>query len=219
MEQGHKVEREEVGAIPLHQHIQSSSSSRHLHPHLRSHLPREAAAAKAAEAAARKAERDALLAAEENAQRATPKGSNVKAAQKKSKGTLDLSQLDHDSASDAVSDKKAPALNASNIDDALDVLSLTTANPNDLKIDRHPERRFKAAYKAFEERRLPEIEAENPGLRKQQRIEIARKEFEKSPENPFNQAGNVNYDAQKEEVEEQRKRVKEGVEGRLAEKS
>lgn len=170
----------------------------------------EAAADKKAEAAAKKAERDRLLAEEEATQRATPKGANKKTAEKKSRGTLDLSQLDEPSGN------KASALNASGIDNALDALSLTNSS-NDTKVERHPERRFKAAYKAFEDRRLPEIEAEHPGLRKQQRIEIVRKEFEKSEENPFNQAS-VRFDASKEEIAEQRRKVREGVENRLGEK-
>jgi hypothetical protein len=65
---------------------------------------------------------------------------------------------------------------------------------------------------------LPEIEVEHPGLRKKQREDICRKEFEKSEENPFNQAGIVGYDAGREEVAEHKKKVREGVEGRLAEK-
>jgi Coiled-coil domain-containing protein 124 /Oxs1 len=65
---------------------------------------------------------------------------------------------------------------------------------------------------------LPEIEIEHPGLRKKQREDICRKEFEKSEENPFNQAGIVGYDAGKEEVTEHKRKVREAVEGRLAEK-
>ena len=187
---------------------------------------REAAAAKAADAARKKAEKEALLAEEEKSQRAAPKGAHAKKAEKKVRGTLDLGQLDHQSpaapssADDAgaAAQKKPRALNASNIDDALDALSLTQSPAEAMKLDRHPERRFRAAYKAFEERRLPEIEGENPGLRKQQRVEMVRKEFEKSPENPFNMAGNVRFDSSREEVEEVRRRARDGVEGRLGEK-
>jgi Coiled-coil domain-containing protein 124 /Oxs1 len=64
---------------------------------------------------------------------------------------------------------------------------------------------------------MPEIEAENPGLRLQQRKELLRKEFDKSEENPFNQA-TARFDASKEEIEEVRRRGREGVERRLAEK-
>lgn len=175
-----------------------------------------AAQQKAAEQAAKKAERDALLAEEEKSQRSTPKGANKKTAEKKSRGTLDLGQLDGDGGVGAGAGARS-TLNASGIDNALDALTLTTGSANDLKLDRHPERRFKAAYKAFEERRLPEIEAEHPGLRKQQRVEIVRKEFEKSEENPFNQA-NVRFDASREEIHDARQKQREGVEKRLMEK-
>lgn len=171
---------------------------------------RENAEAKRAEAARKKADRDAALAEEEASQRSKPKGANAKSAQKKSRGTLDLSQLD--AGPDSSSGKKSAALHASGIDNALDALSLT--GKSDAKIDRHPERRFKAAYAAFEARRLPEVEEERPGLRKQQRIEIVRKEFEKSEENPFNKA-NVSYDASREEVQELRAAEKAKIEGRL----
>ena len=80
-----------------------------------------------------------------------------------------------------------------------------------------PSGSFKAAYKAFEERRLPEIESESPGLRRNQRVEQARKEFERHPDNPFNQVS-VGFDASREEVKEVKKKVREGVEGRLGDR-
>lgn len=107
------------------------------------------------------------------------------------------------------------SLNASGIDDALDALSLTT-DAAKVGVDRHPERRFKAAYAAYEERRLPEVREEHKGLRLNQMKELIRKEFEKSPENPFNQTGIVGYDATKEEIEEARRKEKERIEERLA---
>lgn len=112
--------------------------------------------------------------------------------------------------------RKAPTLNASGIENALDALSLTES-PNSIKVDRHPERRYKAAYAAYEARRLPEIEKEHPGLRKQQRIEICRKEFEKSEENPFNKV-TVAYDATREEVAAVREAERRKVEARLSER-
>jgi len=177
----------------------------------KSNAKKEAEAAKKEEAARKKAEKDALLAEEEKNARATPKGANAKTAVKKTRG-LDLSQLD-DTPSTS---KAAPALNASNIDDALDALSLT-ATPDAQKIDRHPERRFKAAYAAYEARRLPELEVEQKGLRRNQRIEVIRKEFEKSPENPFNQV-NARFDTTREELKAIKEGVRDNVEGRLAEK-
>merc|ERR1712137_1094831 len=52
---------------------------------------------------------------------------------------------------------------ASNIDDAIDLLSST----ND-KEDRHPEKRMKASYKKFEEERYETVKQENPSLKRTQ---------------------------------------------------
>lgn len=82
-------------------------------------------------------------------------------------------------------------------------------------MEKHPERRFKAAYAAFEARRLPEIEEENPGLRRQQRIELCRKEFDKSEENPFNQV-HVKVNATKDEIAQVREQERGKTEARLA---
>lgn len=86
----------------------------------------------------------------------------------------------------------------------------------DAKIDKHPERRFKAAYAAFEERRLKEMDEDGSGqgLRQNQKKEKLRKEFERSPENPFNQVS-VAYDATKEEIAELKKQEKAKIESRL----
>lgn len=87
------------------------------------------------------------------------------------------------------------------------------------KIDKHPERRFKAAYAAYEERRLKEMEEDGSGqgLRQNQKKEKLRKEFEKSEENPFNQVSAA-YDASKEEVKALRDAEKQKIEARLVEK-
>jgi hypothetical protein len=87
------------------------------------------------------------------------------------------------------------------------------------KIDKHPERRFKAAYAVFEDRRLKEMESDGSGqgLRQNQKREKIRKEFEKSEENPFNQVS-ARYDASKEELKELREAEKKKIEERLAEK-
>lgn len=90
-------------------------------------------------------------------------------------------------------------------------------NKDTSKIDRHPERRYKAAYAAFEARRMPEIEEENPGLRRNQRIEACKKEFEKSDENPFNQV-HVAFDATRDEIASARESERTKVESRLTSK-
>jgi hypothetical protein len=111
----------------------------------------------------------------------------------------------------------APTLNASGIDNALDALSLDAKSTNTETVERHPERRFKAAYAAYEERRLQEMK-EDKTLRRQQKIDVIRKEFEKSELNPFNQVS-ARYNATKDEVREIKEGVKEEIEGRLAEES
>ncbi len=169
---------------------------------------REDAETKKIEAARKKAEKDALLAEEERNAPSKPKGANAKPATKKTRG-LDLSQLDEPDPSS----KASPALNASGIENALDALGLTADNKSD-KVDRHPERRFKAAYAAYEARRLPELEEEHKGLRRNQRVDMIRKEFEKSPENPFNQV-NAQFDSTREEIKEMKERERDKTEARL----
>lgn len=62
---------------------------------------------------------------------------------------------------------------------------------------------------------MPELEEEHKGLRKKQREDMIRKEFERSPENPFNQM-NAKFDTTKEELREMQEQEREKVEARLA---
>lgn len=71
---------------------------------------------------------------------------------------------------------------AHGIDEALSILSV-----KDPEIDRHPEKRMKAAYASFEEKMMPIIKEQNPTLRLSQLKQILKKEWMKSPENPLNQ--------------------------------
>ena len=64
---------------------------------------------------------------------------------------------------------------------------------------------------------MPEVEEENKGLRKNQREALIRKEFERSQENPFNQA-NARFDSTREEVRDLREGERKKVEERLADK-
>lgn len=54
-------------------------------------------------------------------------------------------------------------------------------------LDRHPERRMKAAFLTFEEVNLPRLKQENPNMRLSQLKQLLKKEWMKSPENPMNQ--------------------------------
>lgn len=71
---------------------------------------------------------------------------------------------------------------AHGIDEALSILSM-----KDPEVNRHPEKRMKAAYASFEERMMPIIKEQNPTLRLSQLKQILKKDWMKSPENPLNQ--------------------------------
>ncbi|XP_044260994.1 coiled-coil domain-containing protein 124-like [Tribolium madens] len=53
-------------------------------------------------------------------------------------------------------------------------------------VDKHPEKRRKAAFLAFESRRLKQLKTEKPQLKLSQLKEIVFKEWQKAPENPMN---------------------------------
>ncbi|KRX02043.1 Cyclic nucleotide-binding protein [Pseudocohnilembus persalinus] len=50
-----------------------------------------------------------------------------------------------------------------------------------------PEKKRKAAFRDFVDKRMPELRQENPKAKRSQLLEMIHKEFEKSPENPMNQ--------------------------------
>jgi len=178
----------------------------------------EKAAKKAAEAA-RKAENARLLAEEEASQKAKPKPApkankgKAKAPPPKPAGPGALAAGGGLAAVDGpkTEEKEEPeeeltqSFAATGIDDALDLLEVVNAKSDKASvgqqaagIERHPERRFKAALEAYQERELPRLKDEHPGLRLQQYKDLLYKEFQKSPDNPFNQTL-ASYDANKEE--------------------
>jgi len=72
------------------------------------------------------------------------------------------------------------------VDEALKMLSVRDSTGKESGIDKHPERRQKAAYNAFEEKRLAILKAENPSLRLSQLKQLVFEEWKKSPDNPMN---------------------------------
>lgn len=70
---------------------------------------------------------------------------------------------------------------ARSVEDAIAALSVGK------ELDRHPERRMKAAFTAYEEENLPRLKQENPNMRLSQLKQLLKKEWMKSPENPMNQ--------------------------------
>lgn len=81
------------------------------------------------------------------------------------------------------------SVEARTIEDAINVLS--TAQE---ELDRHPERRMKAAFAAYEEANMSRMKKENPNMRLSQLKQQLKKEWTKSPENPLNQRFS-NYNA------------------------
>ncbi|XP_078526203.1 coiled-coil domain-containing protein 124 [Lissotriton helveticus] len=79
---------------------------------------------------------------------------------------------------------------ARTVEDAISVLSVAE------ELDRHPERRMKAAFAAYEELSMPRLKQENPNMRLSQLKQLLKKEWMKSPENPLNQR-HVSYNAPK----------------------
>lgn len=146
----------------------------------------------------KKKERDALIEMEE-ASIKSKKGGKTK-SHKKSNGLDDaLNQFGSKS-----------TINAEGLDDSLAALTLLKKDAvSDREIDRHPERRFKAALAAYTEKRLPEVKSENPGLRKQQLEQLIYKEFQKSSENPFNQETTVSHNATMEEIANKKKEIRD----------
>ncbi|KAJ3728336.1 hypothetical protein C8R42DRAFT_653482 [Lentinula raphanica] len=184
---------------------------------------------------ARKAENARLLAEEEASApkaKAAPKAGAKKAAKPQPKpagpgaiaagGGLSSSAQDEDNAKGQdEGPKEVESFHATGIDNALDLLEVVTAKMDKASvgsqaagIERHPERRFKAAFEAYQERELPNLKQEHPGLRLQQYKDLLYKQFQKSPENPFNQT-TVAYDASKDEKIQALNAKKAQVENRL----
>ncbi|KAL7422962.1 hypothetical protein Q5752_002260 [Cryptotrichosporon argae] len=180
-------------------------------------------AAKKAEAAAKKAERAALLAAEEAAlptKKAAPKAGAKKAAKpagSASGSQAALAALGAQGAGLAAFRVEDPLglrkgdgqetveLGAVGVDQMLEALEIvhekTDTDALGAKaglIEKHPERRYKAAFEAYLERELPKLKEDHPGLRQNQMRDILHKQFQKAPENPFNQQS-VAYNATKDE--------------------
>ncbi|CAO3648092.1 unnamed protein product [Mucor hiemalis] len=155
-------------------------------------VKKEDAEAKKAAAAAKKAEAARLLAEEEKQFKSKPtlKGVDKKAAQKLLKMKL-LVKLDV----------------------SFPNFQLQFGQVKD--VEKHPERRFKAAFAAFEERELPNFKRDNPGLRLSQLKELIYKAFQKSPENPFNQANIISYNATEEEAKSMKANKNKAIEDRL----
>jgi hypothetical protein len=52
------------------------------------------------------------------------------------------------------------------------------------EVDKHPEKRMKAAWNAFLDKKLPEYKSQYPNFTRNKLIDMIQKEFKKSTENP-----------------------------------
>lgn len=65
-------------------------------------------------------------------------------------------------------------------------MKLIYCSTKEENIEKHPERRMKAAYQAFEDLRMPRLKEDNPNLKLSQLKQMLKKDWIKSPENPMN---------------------------------
>ncbi|KAH7928140.1 DUF1014-domain-containing protein [Leucogyrophana mollusca] len=180
---------------------------------------------------ARKAENARLLAEEEASAPAKPKAApkavkkNTKDAKPAGPGAIaaggGLDKGEDGSKKDEEAPKEIESYAATGIDNAIDLLEVVTAKMDKASvgqqaagIERHPERRFKGAFEAYKERELPNLKVEHPGLRLQQYQDLLFKQFQKSPENPFNQV-TISYDATKDEKVQALKEKQDAVAKRM----
>lgn len=81
--------------------------------------------------------------------------------------------------------REVDVVEARGMEQAIDALaSLTTESP---AADKHPEKRLRAAWKAYEEHNLPLLRMEKPNLKQSQYRDMLWRQWQKSPENPINQ--------------------------------
>ncbi|KAG6375882.1 hypothetical protein JVT61DRAFT_2748 [Boletus reticuloceps] len=195
----------------------------------KSNKAKEERGVKRREDLARKAENARLLAEEEAAVsqvKTTPKAGTKKAAKAATPAEPGAIAAGGDFEKEPEKSKDTPpekveSFATSGIDNALDLLEVVTAKMDKASvgqqaagIERHPERRFKTAFEAYKETELPNLKVEHPGLRLQQYHDILYKQFQKSPDNPFNQV-TVAYDASKEERTQALKEKHEAVQKKM----
>ncbi|KAL9825432.1 coiled-coil domain-containing protein 124 isoform 1-T2 [Geothlypis trichas] len=114
---------------------------------------------------------------EENVRKEQQQRENTDAAGEKEKSHLELPLEEN-------LNRRLPeegSVEARSIEDAITALSVSQP------LERHPERRLRAAFAAFEELQLPRLRRDNPNMRLSQLRQLLKKEWMRSPENPLNQ--------------------------------
>ncbi|KAJ7967111.1 coiled-coil domain-containing protein [Quillaja saponaria] len=144
---------------------------------------REEEAEKRAETAARKAE--ALTEAELRKQREQEQAElQKKAEEAKKRQTRTAAEEEYERMVLVMNKNRDDSIiEASTVEDAISQMTVA----DNLPVDKHPERRLKASFKAFEEAELPKLKEEKPGLTHTQYKDMIWKLWKKSPDNPLNQ--------------------------------
>ncbi|KAL8556548.1 hypothetical protein ACS0TY_004119 [Phlomoides rotata] len=91
-------------------------------------------------------------------------------------------------------DRMVSVMNTNRVDNVIEARTVEEAIARmtvveNLPVDKHPEKRLKASFKAFEEAELPKLKEEKPGLTHTQYKDMIWKLWKKSPDNPLNQIG------------------------------
>ncbi|KAH0830232.1 hypothetical protein J3R83DRAFT_1591 [Lanmaoa asiatica] len=198
----------------------------------KSNKTKEEREAKRREELARKAENARLLAEEEAGAPSKAKTAPNAGAKKATKAVTpagpgaiaagDGLGKESEKSKDAPAESAVESYAATGIDNAIDLLEVVTAKMDKASvgqqaagIERHPEvGNVQAAFEAYKETELPNLKVEHPGLRLQQYSDILYKQFQKSPDNPFNQV-TVAYDASKEDRTQALKEKQDAVQKRM----
>lgn len=109
-------------------------------------------------------------------------GSSLENQKQPNSGSKPIKKSEEEPLPENVNRLVMDGLDARGLDEAIAVLSVKP-----VALDRHPERRLKAAYDQFEQTTLPTLKAENPNMRLSQLKQILKKDWMKSPDNPLNQ--------------------------------
>mmetsp|Transcript_4492 Transcript_4492/g.7568 ORF Transcript_4492/g.7568 Transcript_4492/m.7568 type:complete len:226 (+) Transcript_4492:144-821(+) len=114
----------------------------------------------------------------------------LKAEELEEKGMSSRREVDEDAYHRSVAHENVNrvgdgGLDARSVDGALAALNVG-GGPEE---EKHPEKRMKGAWKAFEERELVQLKLDKPGMKMSQYKDLLWKMWQKSPLNPMVQAG------------------------------
>ena len=127
-----------------------------------------------------------LAAAKEAAERAAEdKAAEARRAAKKEVDTRAYDAL----VSQRNSNRGEESVDATGVDQAiaaLDAIALESGGAD--AGDKHPEKRMRAAWAAYEAAEMPGLQADKPGLKRQQYRDMLWKMWQKAPQNPLNAA-------------------------------